>query len=231
MILSHKHKFIFIKTNKTAGTSLEIALSKYCGARDVITPIRPEDERVRRQLGYRGPQNYRIPFSRWPLKDWARYVLERKKLRPEFYNHMGAAQIRRFVPEDVWDEYFKFCFERNPWDRAISRYYWILRRRPSLSLSDFIKDGWLEMNKKRGFDLYTISGVVVVDKVALYENLDQELEGLAARLGLPEKPVLPRTKSGLRRGNKHYRELLSREEAEYISRTFAREIVLFGYEY
>ena len=39
MILSHKNKFIFIKSFKTASTSLEIALSKYCGEKDIITPI------------------------------------------------------------------------------------------------------------------------------------------------------------------------------------------------
>ncbi|MEL6382956.1 MAG: chondroitin 4-O-sulfotransferase, partial [Cyanobacteria bacterium J06626_18] len=31
MIISHEYKFIFLKTRKTAGTSIEIALSKFCG--------------------------------------------------------------------------------------------------------------------------------------------------------------------------------------------------------
>ena len=39
MIVSHSRKFIFLKTRKTAGTSLEIALSKYCGPEDVLAPI------------------------------------------------------------------------------------------------------------------------------------------------------------------------------------------------
>ena len=31
MILSHEHKFIFLRTKKTAGTSIELALSELCG--------------------------------------------------------------------------------------------------------------------------------------------------------------------------------------------------------
>ena len=38
-IVSYNKNFIFIKTNKTAETSMEVALSKFCGAEDVITPI------------------------------------------------------------------------------------------------------------------------------------------------------------------------------------------------
>ncbi|WP_275670288.1 hypothetical protein [Okeania hirsuta] len=39
MIISHKYKFIFLKTIKTSGTSIEIYLSRFCGDDDVITPI------------------------------------------------------------------------------------------------------------------------------------------------------------------------------------------------
>ena len=43
MIISHKFKFIFIKTLKTAGTSIEISLSKYCSEYDILTPIFSKD--------------------------------------------------------------------------------------------------------------------------------------------------------------------------------------------
>jgi len=56
MIISHKHKFIFIKTRKTAGTSIEIFLSQFCGKADILTPI-GEGEELRKEQNM-ASQNY-----------------------------------------------------------------------------------------------------------------------------------------------------------------------------
>ena len=37
MIISHKHKFIFFKSKKTAGSSIQVTLAKHCGEDDIIT--------------------------------------------------------------------------------------------------------------------------------------------------------------------------------------------------
>ena len=58
MIFSELHNFLFLKGRKVASTSFEVALSKICGADDVITPITPVDERHRINLGYRHAQNF-----------------------------------------------------------------------------------------------------------------------------------------------------------------------------
>ena len=57
-IVSYQKNFIFIKTNKTAGTSLEIALSKFCGKEDIIGPIFTQDEDLRKSKGFLGAQNF-----------------------------------------------------------------------------------------------------------------------------------------------------------------------------
>jgi hypothetical protein len=53
MIISHRHRFIFIKTRKTAGTSIEVYLSRFCGEEDVVTPLNPpvEGHEPRNHLG------------------------------------------------------------------------------------------------------------------------------------------------------------------------------------
>jgi hypothetical protein len=228
MIISHKHKFIFIKTKKTAGTSVEIALSKFCGESDVITPISPKDEAIRAQFGYRGPQNHLIPFWKYSVRDWAKFL--RKRKRRFLYPHSGARDVQQVVGDEVWNSYFRFCFERNPWDKVISLYFWRHKSEPRPPISEFIQSGKANLvGGPGGFDLYSINGEIVVDRVCLYENLEQEIEYLAQRLNLPEIPQLPRAKAEFRKDKRHYQAILSEEDRIKISRVFAREIAYFGY--
>jgi hypothetical protein len=227
VIISHKHRFIFIKTEKTAGTSIEIALSRFCGDEDVITPVTPEDEATRRRVGARGPQNYRIPFSAYTPKDWARLTLKRR--RAHFFNHASARFIREHIDTDCWSSYFKFCFDRNPWDRVVSWYYWRHPEEPRPTLTEFV--GSDEADAIRSFDLYTIDGAVVVDRVCRFENLEQEMEEVARIVGLPEPPELPNAKVGYRADRGSYRDVLTRQDREKIASAYAREIGRFGYEW
>jgi hypothetical protein len=61
---SHEHKFIFLTTKKTAGTSIELALTQLCGTDYIIAPHR--DRRGKRISG-RGLQNcwWGSPRRRW----------------------------------------------------------------------------------------------------------------------------------------------------------------------
>jgi hypothetical protein len=227
MIISHKYKFIFLKTGKTAGTSMEISLSRFCGEADIITPISPEDEKIRRDLGYRGPQNYLIPFSGYRLKDFLITPFQKK----QFYNHISAQEILRLIGEEIWNEYYTFCFERNPWDRVLSLYYWHYKSEPRPTVSQFVNSKSPHALRRRGYNMYTMEDKVVVDRIYLYEQLQHEVESISGLLGFPEKLELPRAKASYRSVKKHYRDLLSNEDRKRIEALFSKEIALFGYEF
>jgi len=230
MIISHAHRFIFLKTAKTAGTSIEIALAKFCGTADVITPITRKDEALRSRHGARGSQHHLAPWSDYRGTDLARLLLRgKRKLR--FYNHMPAREILQFIDRSTWDSYFKFCFERNPWDRVLSYYYMKNRSEPRQPLAEFLASGMPLRLRETGLDLYTLDGEVAVDRVCRYEELDEELERVRQLIGLPEALSTPRAKGSYRKEKRSYREILGTAEAERIAEMFATEIALFGYTF
>lgn len=227
MIISHRHRFIFIKTWKTAGTSLEIALSRHCGPDDVITPILDEaDGRLRRELGYRGEQHHTIPWSRHSVGE--KVTALRKRRRTAFYNYGPARKVRNRIDPEFWRTYFKFCVERNPWDKAVSASYWEHQTEPRPPMAEFLRTGY---GKMPAYDLYALDGLVAVDRVYRFEERDEMLGDLGERLGLSGPIELPRTKATQRSDRRHYREVFAPEERKLIAIMAAREIASFGYEW
>ncbi|CAN5295714.1 MAG: hypothetical protein ACR2NT_11820 [Acidimicrobiia bacterium] len=230
MIVGHDLGFVFVKTSKTAGTSLEIGLSKFLGPGDVISTMRPEDEEIRRSLGYRGPQNNMAPFWEYRPADVARLVT-RGERRERFGSHTSAHEARRVLGKEKWENYFTFCFERNPFERVISQYYWWQGKgKGTASLEQFITRGsGLESLKGRGSGLYMEDGKMIVDQVYRYEDLEEALVDIAGRLKLPEPLTLPRSKSGTRTDRRPYQEVLTPAQQDRIRSVFAEELVMFGY--
>jgi hypothetical protein len=231
MIVSHKYKFIFIKTAKTAGTSTEIALSKFCGPDDIITPFMvSEDEELRERMGGRAPQHYLPPRREHTLKAVIQWLWNGKR-KPLFNSHDSAQVIKTYVGTDVYDTYFKFCFERNPWDRVISHYYYKNPSEPRPTLAQYMAVKRFHRLKRAGFDLYTINGEVVVDRICRFENLADELEDVRRQLGIPEKLALPFAKSQFRVDRRSYRDILDDDQRVQIAEFFKDEINLMGYEF
>ncbi len=230
MIVSHKHRFIFLKTAKTAGTSIEIALSRFLGDDDIVTPISAADEKLRRELGYRGPQNFRIPFRQLSASELATVVIRGR--RKQFYNHMTSNQMRPLIGDTIWNSYYKFCFERNPFDRVVSLYYWCCKSEPRPSLTEFIRGEELRLLTERGIDIYSTSnGEIAVDKVGRYENLTEELEEIRRTLALPEPLTLPLAKASHRSDRRHYSEVIDHPSRITIEARFRREMQLWNYQF
>jgi hypothetical protein len=228
MIVNHRYRFIFLKTMKTAGTSTEIALSRYCDGNDILSKIGRRDEPKRAALGFQGPANCLEPAGT-SLRERIRCWLRGPQAR--YWNHMPARELREKIGEETWQSYFKFCFERNPWDRAISQYFWENRskRRPP----DFYH--YLHEMQRRGilsnFGIYTIDGRLAVDAVYRFEDLDTELERVVERLGLPGGLELPDAKRDTRRDRRPYQEVYDERARDFVAAACAPEIREFRYEF
>jgi len=135
------------------------------------------------------------------------------------------------VAPETWDGYFKFCIERNPWDRVISSYFWKNKQEPRPTILEWLENGGHMILQKRGRELYTIDGDIVADRIVRFENLNGDLEEIRLKLGLPEPLDLPHAKSGTRKDKRHYREILGEKERRIIERDFAFEINRFGYSF
>ncbi len=232
MIISHEHKFIFLKTKKTAGTAIEAALSELCGPSDVITPFREESEGDRQG---RGPQNYRIDHPLKPQRSLWRKLL----MRPEryyhhsvgFYEHMPASVVRAYVGEEVWRSYFKFAFDRNPWDRQVSWYlYKTKSKQVRPSFERFMS------SRRRAFvnnhAIHTLDGSLAVDFIGRYETLDADLNTALERAGVDRHLDIPRT--NVTRGRKRdlaYQSYYTPTSRDLVADWYAREIALFDYEF
>ena len=229
MILSHQYKFIFIKTAKTAGTSIEVFLSKQCGPKDIVTPVAPPVE------GHQ-PRNYEGVINPIPeiLKRPGKLFSALRQTitnRQKFYNHIPAREIKNRVPADVWNSYFKFCVERNPWEKVLSHYHMhAAREGGALTLDEYLARGRFPTNYFRYTDR---SGTkIIVDRVLRYENLLAELGEVFSQLSIPFDGTLGvAAKSEYRTDRTPYQEVFNDKQRRIVEKAFAKEIELHGYRF
>ena len=231
MILSHAHKFIYVKTYKTGSTSVEAALSAICGPDDVITEASEQLRGVRQ----RPAQNYRIDHPEKPGRPLWRALLGRpeRHYHPSigYYEHMPASRIRTYAGADVWSAYYKFSFERNPWDRQVSWYHYKTKSKTGPTKPSF--DAF-NKDRRRAFvenwGLYTEADRVMLDFVGRYETLEADFKKVLDAIGLTGKVELPRENvSKGRQGS--YREYYTSETRDLVARWYAPEIAHFGYSF
>lgn len=218
MLVSHRRKFIYTKTLKTAGTSVESYFEPFCMADGEWTPSHYREEYAAQTgiVGYRGmamPKN-----CTW-------------------WSHMPAALIRDRLGEAAWTTYFKFCVVRNPYEKALSTFYWrrsIGTIQVEASDSDPVQfEHWLETaGPPIDRETYLIDGHFCLDAVVRYESLLDDLERTCATLEVPWVPAsLPSFKAGVRPPNGKAAAVYTQRSKDIVRTAYAFELDFFGYSF
>lgn len=213
MIISFQHNYIFIRTKKTASSTIETVLQASLGPDDVV---------AKRSLDTLPPQ----------LAKMGPGIAER------FHAHMTAADIMECVPRDVWDKAFKFTVERHPYERIVSLAYYRMGKKERIrdrgrdipdDVSEYINR--LVTSGRVGTYKYCyVEGKSVLDDVIRQEHLLDDLKRIGARLGIPIPDELPRKKTNFRLDRRPAREILSAKQKDMIYEYFRGEFDDFGYE-
>lgn len=257
LIISHRHKFIFMHSRKTAGSSVTAALNPFLGPRDIQLGAWPETIAG----GGRFNRKALLVAMSDPRLLWRRSAAHSRQcgrlaVSPEAVNritkhhfcnrhgfshgaHARASEVRAFAP-DAWDSYFKFAIVRNPWTHAVSDYCWRMHlcKQPNVSFADYLRrladperpdpEG-LRPPLMSNWEIYAIDDEIAVDRVGRYEDLSEEIAAFGAQLGLPLALGGHRAKAGIRDARKSPAEYYDAESVELVRDIYAREIAAFGY--
>lgn len=205
MIISHKHKFIYIKAGKVAGTSTELLLEKYCGPEDIVTPIKPKVE------GHEA-RNYK---------------------EGNFKNHRPAKYILRNIGAETFDSYHKVMNVRNPWDRVVSMYHMNLSRNPNLTISfeDYVKSGTKDVDEL--YHYCAINDKPCLDSFIRFENLlEDTLLFMRSHSIITESCTVSYPRAKTENSNRPcFRSHYSQETEDIIRVRYAKDIEFFGYDF
>jgi len=257
MIISYRHRFIFLHCRKVAGSSIAASLANHLGPEDIQLGGLVDAFDVGCLPNRRAWNSLKDP--RVALNFLARYAsrplsgLNKRHIvwclngaqKLEFVSQLGpypehphAEDVMRFDKE-AWNTFFKFCFVRNPYERVLSDYFW---RRSMMGLGGMTFGQFLRRmyetqcgDKTVGwrFDnwpMYTIGDKVAVDFIGRYESLERDWRDVLERLGVgASSATIPVAKRKADRYN--YREWYGAEERWLVEELFCKELALFGYSF
>ncbi len=174
-----------------------------------------------------------------------------KSLYGERANGFGHPTYERFLRlygKKSFNEYYKFTFVRNPWDRLLSAYNFLKKGGMNHMDQEFCDDilssydtfeqfvmewvthenveSWVHFIPQYHY-IYDGNMNLVVDFVGRFENFNDDFEKVRIKLGtgIPLKH-LNKTKD---KKEKSYREAYTPKMAEKVAEVYKEDIELFGY--
>ena len=147
---------------------------------------------------------------------------------------------------EQWNSYFKFIIIRNPWSRALSDYFWVIKGRTLIdSFTNFLnrEGAFFEIlnNKKikayRGDHLkkqkdyfFYHDQRLDYDLVIRFEDIDNGLLELKKQLSLDDNFFMPKTNVGQKK-YKHYSYFYNHKRKREVERRYTEDIQFLNYSF
>jgi len=218
MIISHRYKFIFLKSRKTAGTSTEAFLERYC--------VSPSKESTYEPQHTNNQQNNEFGVMGY-----------RQKGKGSIAPHTYPSSIKQSVAKNYWDNYTKIINIRNPYDTAVSFYHWKAYRSNTTRQIDTGKfEQWLTQEGsnpvKSNLKFWQFKNIDPNKYIFLrYEHLQEDLNKTLIHLGMPNyNKSLPTYKTNLY-DRAPYQKYYNNTSKQFIDRYFGEFMNRFGYTF
>ncbi len=224
MIVSYSRNFIFIKTKKTAGSTVEAVLAASCSKDDIVTFPSVKYVGLGTDLTFTAPDDEERPGER--------IRKEREKRRDGgFYSHMPADEAYPKIDPAFWSSATKLTVERHPYEKAVSQAYFRIstKNRFQKEFPAFLDDV-VRRGEYAGFPRWSIDGKVVIDEFIRQENLKADLDRVGALLGISIPALLPQFKSKSRIDHRPASEILNDAQKLIVYEHCREEFDILGYE-
>ncbi|MEX0921293.1 MAG: hypothetical protein WD489_11210 [Rhodovibrionaceae bacterium] len=236
MIYLRDRNLLFLKPRKTAGTSVEIALSRHAGPGDIVTPLVLGDELLRMELGGQFPINWSDPILE---RDYAEQV-ERHRDSAElnktlfslkssrYVNHMNPRQIVEAASERFLLESEVVTMCRHPYEVFVSQvYYFMAYQKLEVSFTQLADE--LAHKVYTNVAYYGYRGRTLPRFVIRYEQMKEDMRQLEKDFDLDLLAKLPVTKKGKRADRRPAGELLTECQKEICYTRNKAIFERFGY--
>ena len=151
-----------------------------------------------------------------------------------------------FINKKIWDTYYKFVIIRNPWERAVSDYIWMIHAIKKVdSFKNFLlRDGKFKdvltnenndsyrgdhLNKQKDYFFYN-GNEVIYDNIIRMEDINTGLNKVISDLSLPDD-FFKRKVNVSKKKYDHYSHFYNAKKKRLFEYIFSEDIEFLDYKY
>ena len=218
MLIDNTNKIIFIHIPKTAGSSINSLLlsSNFELIFPSVYSSHNKKHIILRLNKHKYPDYIIVEKSFSEITDYA-----------HFYNELYSY----FLENTIYKNYRRFCIIRNPYDRAVSAYYYKFKEQ-QMDVKTFIhyleNISSEEFKHKDNIHLMPQSNFIQNNDILIhFEYLQEELKKLQRYLPLDFSKLIHSNQSI---GRKHFLDLFDKKDIEIINKVYKNDFKLLNYK-